>query len=156
MFVDTNVLVAVRVASAPGRAAAAASLEGARAEGAVRISRQVVREYLAVVTRPQTWAAPLPMADALEDAARLVGSFQVLEDGPKVAATLAELCTEALVAGKQVHDANIVATMLAYGEDRLLTFNAKDFRRFKHRIRVRVPTLTPPEPPAASTPGARS
>ena len=69
MFVDTNVLVAVRVASVLGRAAAAASLEKARAEGAVRISRQVVREYLAVVTRPQTWAAPLPMAGALEDAA---------------------------------------------------------------------------------------
>lgn len=69
MFVDTNVLVAVRVASVLGRAAAAASLEKARAEGAVRISRQVVREYLAVVTRPQTWTAPLPMAGALEDAA---------------------------------------------------------------------------------------
>ena len=32
--------------------------------------------------------------------------------------------------GKQVHDANIVATMLAHGETRLLTFNQADFRRF--------------------------
>ena len=32
-------------------------------------------------------------------------------------------------AGKQIHDANVVATMPAHGESRLLTFNAADFRR---------------------------
>ncbi len=32
-------------------------------------------------------------------------------------------------AGKQVHDANIVATMLEHGLPRLLTFNTADFRR---------------------------
>ena len=31
--------------------------------------------------------------------------------------------------GRQIHDANIIATMLAYGELRLLTFNVADFRR---------------------------
>ena len=41
--------------------------------------------------------------------------------------------------GKQVHDANIVATMLAHGEARLLTFNAADFRRFDSVIEVVVP-----------------
>ena len=34
------------------------------------------------------------------------------------------------VGGRQIHDANIVATMLAYGERRLPTFNAADFRRY--------------------------
>lgn len=32
--------------------------------------------------------------------------------------------------GEQIHDANIVATRPAYGESRLLTFNAADLRRF--------------------------
>ena len=32
------------------------------------------------------------------------------------------------------HDANIVATMLAHGERRLLTFNGTDFHRFGDRI----------------------
>lgn len=41
--------------------------------------------------------------------------------------------------GKQVHDANIVATMLAHGEARLLTFNAADFRRFVPLIEAVVP-----------------
>jgi predicted nucleic acid-binding protein len=38
-----------------------------------------------------------------------------------------------------VHDANIVATMLAYGETRLLTFNEADFRRFSSMIEIVVP-----------------
>ena len=41
--------------------------------------------------------------------------------------------------GTQVHDANIVATMLAHGETRLLTFNEADFRRFGSLIEVVVP-----------------
>ncbi len=40
--------------------------------------------------------------------------------------------------GKQIHDANIVATMLVYGERRLLTFNADDFRRYGDRLELVV------------------
>ena len=40
------------------------------------------------------------------------------------------------VGGKQVHDANIVATMLAHGERRLLTLNTGDFRRYGGRIEL--------------------
>ena len=36
--------------------------------------------------------------------------------------------------GKQVHDANIVATMLAHGIDMLLTLNVDDFKRFEDKI----------------------
>jgi hypothetical protein len=39
-------------------------------------------------------------------------------------------------AGRQMHDANIVATMLAHGEHRILTFNGADFRRFARLIEV--------------------
>ena len=49
---------------------------------------------------------------------------------------LASLCREVPVGGKQVHDANIVATMLAHGERRLLTFNVNDFRRFGQRVEL--------------------
>ena len=34
------------------------------------------------------------------------------------------------VTGKQVHDANLVASMIEYGVFRLLTFNVADFQRF--------------------------
>ena len=74
--------------------------------------------------------------DALDDVSRLIGSFEILEDGPVVTESLVELCREVPVGGRQIHDANIVATMLAHGEHRLLTFNAADFRRYGGRIEL--------------------
>ena len=61
---------------------------------------------------------------------RLVGTYEILEDGPVVTDRLVSLCREVPVGGRQIHDANIVATMLAYGERRLLTFNMADFYRY--------------------------
>ena len=137
MFVDPNVLVAARFVNAPGHLAACRGLDHAgNSEEPLHISRQIVREYLVVVTRPQTWWESLGMDDALKDATRLVSSFTILEDGPNVMAALTALCREVPVAGKQIHDANIAATMLAHGERRLLTLNAKDFRRYGERIEL--------------------
>ena len=65
--------------------------------------------------------------------------FEILEDGPAVWDKLVELCGRFTFGGRQVHDANIVATMLAHGERRLLTFNDVDFRRFAPLIEVVVP-----------------
>ncbi len=137
MFVDTNVLVAARFVTAPAHVTACRRLDRAgNSDELLHISRQIVREYLVTVTRPQSWSASLAIDDALEDATRLVSSFTVLEDGPNVMATLAVLCREVPVAGKQIHDANIAATMLAHGERRLLTLNVKDFRRYGERIEL--------------------
>ncbi len=137
MFIDTNVLVKSRVPSAPDHDAARASLERAfRDPEPLRISRQVIREYLAVVTRPQTWTVAITREDALDDVSRLIGSFEILEDGPVVTESLVGLCREIPAGGRQIHDANIVATMLAHGERRLLTFNVSDFRRYGDRIEL--------------------
>ena len=77
----------------------------------------------------------MAVSDALRDVDWFLSSFDVLvEDGPDVTRTLAALCREVQVAGRQVHDANIVATMLTHAEGRLLTFNPDDFRRYGDRI----------------------
>ena len=56
MFIDTNVLVMSRIPGAPDHDAARESLARAfRAPEPLRISRQVIREYLSVVTRSQSW-----------------------------------------------------------------------------------------------------
>jgi predicted nucleic acid-binding protein len=68
-----------------------------------------------------------------------VRRFTVLEDGPLVWDQLMELSRHSSFGGRQVHDANVVATMLAHGERRLLTFNAADFRRFTALIDVVTP-----------------
>ncbi len=137
MFVDTDVLVKSRILEAPDHDVARARLERAfQNQEPIRISRQVLREYLAVVTRPQTWPIPITRGDALDDVNRLMGAFEILEDGPVVTETLIDLCRDVSVGGRQIHDANIVATMLAYREGRLLTFNTADFRRYGDRIEL--------------------
>ena len=137
MFIDTNVFVSARNNQAAAGTSARSVLARVQQSGeALCLSRQVMREYLSAVTRPQTWWAPLPMSEALKDISWLGSAFEVLEDGPRVTEMLAELCRDVPVAGKQIHDTNIVATMLAHGERRLLTFNATDFRRYGERIEV--------------------
>ena len=76
------------------------------------------------------------MALALHDVEWFCSTFEILEDGDRVTKMLVALCREVPVAGRKIHDANIAATMLAHGERRLLTFNAKDFRRFEERIEL--------------------
>ena len=142
MFIDTNIFVPARSARAPDSAAARAALSRAQEAGEpLRISRQVLREYLSTMTRPQTWFDPLSMTQALDDLAWLSAAFEILEDGAHVTDMLVVLGREVPFAGKQVHDANIVATMLAHGERRLLTFNASDFRRYGERIELIAPDI---------------
>ena len=137
MFVDTNVLVYARIFEAPHHLSARAALERAFREGGpVRISRQVVREYLSVITRPQNWVSPFTAGEAQEDVRRMLNAFEVLEDGAAVTETLIALLGVVPAPGRQVHDANIVATMLAHGERRLLTFNTRDFVRYGERIEL--------------------
>jgi predicted nucleic acid-binding protein len=106
------------------------------AEPRVAISRQILREYLAVITRPSGKSEPLPMREALADVARFSAAFDILEDGPEVGTQLVTLCQSIVLGGRQIHDANIVATMLAHGESRLLSANRSDFQRFEPRIQV--------------------
>jgi hypothetical protein len=57
------------------------------------------------------------------------------EDG-KVADRLLEVLDAVDCAGKQVHDANVVAAMLVHGIDTVVTSNVEDFTRFGDRVRV--------------------
>ena len=135
-FIDTNVLVYAAADGAPLLDRARAAVARAAADGPVAISRQVLREYLSVMTRQQIWGKPLSLAQAVADAAGFVRQFTVLEDGPLVWDRLIMLSRRYSFAGRQVHDANIVATMLAHGERRILTFTGADFRRFARLIEV--------------------
>ncbi|HVC60671.1 MAG TPA: hypothetical protein VND19_09965 [Acetobacteraceae bacterium] len=76
---------------------------------------------------------------ALERVRFFAQRFWLIEDGPAVRTRLLSLLATYPVAGKQVHDANIVATMLANGITRLLMFNVADFRRFAGLITIEGP-----------------
>ena len=67
LFIDTNVLVYASIAEAPLHQAAFARLQTCEeTHKELWISRQVLREYLAVLTRPQSFTSPIPTAAALQ------------------------------------------------------------------------------------------
>ena len=119
---------------------ARAALARIAADGPVTTSRQILRECLSVMTRRQTWGRPLTLVQASADTAEFVRQFTVLEDGPLVWDQLMMLSGGRYsFAGRQVHDANLIATMLVHDERRILTFNDTDFRRFADLIEVVAP-----------------
>jgi hypothetical protein len=72
----------------------------------------------------------------IEDVRKLQGCFSIAEDGPAVTSKLLELLKTVPVGGKQIHDANIVATMLAQDIHIILTHNSDDYTRFAAVITV--------------------
>jgi predicted nucleic acid-binding protein len=137
VFLDTNILVYANVSSAPLHALALSRLQQLWEVGhAMWISRQVLREYVAVLTRPQTFSQPQPTAVVVERVRFFLSHFQVADENAVITENLLTLLTPFDVKGKQVHDANIVATMQAYGVTHLLTHNASDFQRFADLITI--------------------
>ncbi len=126
VFVDTNILVYATRPSAAQHAAAKAALT--RLEGPCG---SAPRCFASISRRePQATAPALPMATAIADVRRFRTTFDVAGEHAGVLDRLLNLLAGSRGAGRQVHDANIVATMLEQGIRRLLTFNAADFRRF--------------------------
>jgi predicted nucleic acid-binding protein len=143
LFVDTNVLIYATNASSPWHGLANAALQEARQLGIeLIISTQVLREYLATATRLSGTDSGIPFADIFENLQTFQSEFTVVEDTRLVAVALENLVRSVAVAGKQVHDTNIVAAMQIYGIRHLLTNNGDDFARFAQFITV-VPLKDP-------------
>ncbi len=137
LFIDTNILIYANVATAPLHEQALNAIKAAHQAGRpLWISRQVLREFIAARTRPQTFAQASTPGVVIERVRYLEKRFQVADDTATVTAQLVKLMGDFQVGGKQVHDANIVATMLAYDIPCLLTHNIKDFERFGEMIRI--------------------
>ncbi len=139
-FLDTNILVyADQPTSAFHGTARETLLALEAADEELWISPQVIREYLSVVTRPDASRpeeAPLPPQAAVDAATHFLATFWLAGEDQDVSRRLLDLIARYGVRGRLVHDANIVATMLTHGIPRLLTFNARDFRRFGDLIEI--------------------
>ncbi|HEX4262599.1 MAG TPA: PIN domain-containing protein [Acetobacteraceae bacterium] len=91
------------------------------------------------VTWPQGDEPALSMRAALQRVRIFASRFEITEDGAGVYDQLLELLQQVRIAGKQVRDANLVATMRGQGILRLLTFNTAAFNRFDSVIELSVP-----------------
>lgn len=137
IFVDTNILVYSTITLSPFHSVALAQLNDLAAAGhPLWISRQILREYLAALSRPNVVTVPIPMATLIADVRSFELRFPVAEDTASVTFHLLNLLGAITCAGKQIHDANIVATMLAHSIPKLLTHNVADFKRFAGHITI--------------------
>jgi predicted nucleic acid-binding protein len=137
-MLDTNVLLAATDEGRAEHRQALAIVNDWPAWGvALYTSGQIIREYLAVATRPTgNNGLGLPLADALANARAFRGRTDLLAENAKVTDRLLALLNDVVCGGKQVHDANVVATMLVHGIDTIVTINTGDFARFGRYVRL--------------------
>jgi predicted nucleic acid-binding protein len=145
IFIDTNVLTRATISTAPLHQQAKTELEQFNGDDQVElwISSQIIREYLANTTRPQTYMQPIPMEQVLEQIRRFRTAFMVAQETTQVLDNLLLLAANVPMGGKQLHDANVVATMLAYDIKKLFTNNVSDFSRYSNYIIV-IPLVEKP------------
>ncbi len=136
-FVDTNILLRSTITQFPLYAQAKQLVDAQfDADTELWISRQVIREYFAQVTRPQVFMNPMTVDEIAAKLHTIRALFKIADETEEVTTQLLALMKAYPTGGKQVHDANIVATMLVNGIDTLLTTNVEDMKRFADRITI--------------------
>ena len=139
-FVDTNILLRALLTEMDSHAKADELLKRVLREDAeLWISGQVIREFIVQATHPKTLKVPLTISEVIHEIHIVEQLFQVADETSAVRTMLLSLLQTFPTQGKQVHDANIVATMLAYEINTLLTFNIEDFKRFTEKIKLISP-----------------
>jgi predicted nucleic acid-binding protein len=140
IFLDTNVLLRMLHAKLPLHNECLARVESfIEADYELWISRQVIREYLVNVTHPRTFDIPLTLDECMTQIDTIYSLFKLADEDEVVTHHLLNLLHTIPTRGKQIHDANIIATMLAYDIQSLLTLNIDDMKRFTNHIHVMSP-----------------
>lgn len=139
VILDTNVLLAATDIGRAEYGKAREALDEWPARGtSLYTTGQILREYLSVATRPVGRnGLGLSQADSVANVRALCGRLRLLDENEKVSTRLLALLDDVSCGGKQVHDANIVATMLVHGVDTIATINVADFTRFEKLVRIR-------------------
>ncbi len=132
LFCDTNVLLSAVDARRALHGHALQVLNVLPNQGVeLCVSGQIIREFLAVCTRPvDVNGLGLSIRLAVRNAEAIVERSTILEETRRVTERLLRIAQTAKCTGKQLHDANLVATMQEHGLTRLVSDNLSDFRRF--------------------------
>jgi predicted nucleic acid-binding protein len=131
-LVDTNILLRSAQPSHLMHADAARAVGELLARGEIlSLIPQNIIEYWAVATRPvEANGLGMSVEETAAEVTRLQIIFQILPDNAEIFAEWKRLVSTHEVKGKEVHDARIVAAMLAHRVTHLLTFNTADFKRY--------------------------
>ena len=135
VVVDTNVLLAAtdRSRESHGEALALLNHDTRR----LAVTPQIVREYLAVATRPvEANGLGMPGRDAAANMEQFLEDIELLPENTETSRGLMGLVVQNVAIGKQVHDANVVAVALAHGARTIATGNARHFVRFADSLTI--------------------
>lgn len=136
VLVDTNILIRLAQPHHPSAPVAARALRTLRAANEIlHITQQNLVEFWAVTTRPvEANGLGYTTDQAAEEMSALKRLFDLLPELP-LQDEWARLVAHYSVAGKNTHDARLVAAMIVHTVENILTFNAQDFARYAE-IRV--------------------
>ncbi len=93
----------------------------------IYISSQVLREFFAVATNRKFFKKPLSVEEAVLKIEEFENNFTVLYDSANSLSRLKELVQRYQIKKQDIHDANIVATMVTNDLKEIYSFNRKDF-----------------------------
>ncbi len=148
-LLDTNVWLWAIEPDTPHHTLAVDALVALLGQGdEIFVTAQNLIEFWSVTSRPSEangfgWS---PEAVRIE-AERVLAQFPLLDETPSVFVHWLDLVTTHRVIGRRVHDARLVAVMLAHHISHLLTFNADDFRPFSQIVVVMPSQVVPPARP---------
>ena len=131
VFLDTNILVYLANEDSPFHLRVLKRFEAIASKCELWISRQVLREYAVVMTRPGIVEKPLSSKGVAADIEKWGSIFQIADETEEVTRILVELIKTHNIKGKKIHDTNIVATMMANSIQTLFTLNTDDFKKFE-------------------------
>lgn len=132
VLIDTNILLRLLEPTDPEYGLVRGAVEALAARGeSLCFASQNLIEFWNVCTRPISKnGLGLTPAQTDERATLMESRFRLLPDNERVHAEWRRLVVAHSVAGVQVHDARLVAAMLAHGVPQLLSLNDRDFGRY--------------------------
>jgi predicted nucleic acid-binding protein len=137
VFLDTSLVVAATVEVHPSHNAASELLDELVSQAEqVCISPQICREFLVVLTRQPVSGRVFSIDEAIRALEVWTTGCLLLDENEAAVRECPSLVRRHGVQGKQIHDCNIVATMMAHGVRRLATRNPADFKRFHQEISI--------------------
>ena len=135
LFVDTNILVYLANESSEFHQKVLEQFQQVSRDYDLFISRQVLREYAVIMTRPGMMEHPLTPDEVVEDIQKWETIFTITDETQSVTEKLMSLLKKYQLKGKRIHDANIIATMLDSSISVIFTNNESDFKKFEE-IRI--------------------
>lgn len=129
---DTNFLIRYVDRKSPQQGVVREALRTLKAQGdAVYMTPQNGIEFWNVATRPLSKnGLGYTLTEAKQRLKSMERVFPMLPDKPDIYEEWKRLVQTFGVSGVQVHDTRLVAVMLTYGIESILTFNGGDFARF--------------------------